>query len=112
VRAGAAWARSRPGGITLHLRVTPKAGLDSIDGPETRPDGMAVLRVRVRAIADRGAANAAVIGLVADALGVSRGAVRLKAGATSRLKTLEIAGEPESLLARAASLVGPGGPAA
>jgi len=32
--------------VTLHLRVTPNAGVDRIDGTELRDDGSAVLRVR------------------------------------------------------------------
>lgn len=40
----------RPDGIRLHLRVTPNAGVDRIDGVETRDDGTTVLRVRVTAV--------------------------------------------------------------
>lgn len=100
------WARARPGGITLGVRVTPKAGRDCIDAPEIRPDGTAVLRVRVRALAEKGAANEAVMALIAGGFGVPPSAVRLRSGGSSRLKTLEIAGEPETLLARAAALAG------
>ena len=59
---------------------------------EQRDDGSAVLRVRVKAVPDRGKANAAVVALVARSLGVPKSAVTLVAGDTARLKTLSIAG--------------------
>lgn len=49
---------------------------------------------------DKGKANAAVIALVAKALGVPRGAVRVTAGDTARLKTIEIAGDGATLVAK------------
>lgn len=78
------------GGVRLHLRVTPNAGADRVEGVETRDDGLAVLRVRVAAVPDKGKANAAVIALLAKLLDVPRSRVRLVAGETSRLKTIEI----------------------
>ncbi len=90
--------------MTLHLRVTPNAGADRIDGTELRDDGSAVLRVRVTAVPDKGKANAAVIVLLAKALGVPKSAVTLVAGDTARLKTVEIAGDPVALAARIEAL--------
>lgn len=97
----------RPDGIRLHLRATPNAGLDHIDGFETRDDGTTVLRVRVKAVPDRGKANAAIIALVAKALGVPRSAVTLVSGETARFKTLDIAGDPTALAAALAARCGP-----
>ena len=79
-------------GLTLHLRVTPNAGIDRIEGVETRDDGSAVLRVRVKAAPDRGRANAAVIAILAKALGVPKSAITLVSGDAARLKTLRISG--------------------
>ncbi|KQV09369.1 hypothetical protein ASC89_01600 [Devosia sp. Root413D1] len=93
-----------PDGIRLHLRVTPNAGLDRIDGFETRDDGATVLRMRVKAVPDKGKANAAVLVLLAKALGVPKSAVTLIAGDTARLKTLYIAGNPDALAAALAKL--------
>ena len=81
------------------MRVTPNAGADRIEGTEIRDDGNAVLRVRVKAVPDRGKANAAAIALVAKALGVPRSAVMLVSGDTARFKTLNIAGDAEALAA-------------
>ena len=74
------------------MRVTPNAGADRIEGVETRDDGSSVLRVRVAALPDKGKANAAVIALLAKALGVPRSQMRLTAGETSRFKTIDIDG--------------------
>lgn len=90
--------------MTLHLRVTPNAGVNRIDGTELRDDGSAVLRVRVTAVPDKGKANAAVTGLLAKALAVPKSAVVLVQGETARLKTFEIAGDPEVLVARIEAL--------
>ncbi len=91
------WFRAHEGGLTLYLRVTPNAGRDQIEGPEHRDDGSAVLRVRVKAVPDKGKANAAVIAILAKALGVPKSAVTLVAGDTARLKTLAVRGDPQAL---------------
>lgn len=90
--------------MTLHLRVTPNAGADRIEGTELRDDGSAVLRVRVKAVPDKGKANAAVIALLAKALGVPKSAVTLVSGDTARLKSIAIEGDPAALAARIEAL--------
>jgi uncharacterized protein YggU (UPF0235/DUF167 family) len=85
--------------------VTPNAGADRIEGAEQRDDGTAVLRLRVKAVPDRGKANAAVIALLAKALGVPKSAVTLVAGDTARLKTVAVEGESEELARRLAGLL-------
>ena len=84
-------------GVSVALRVTPRGGRDDIDGIETLADGRAVLKIRVRAIADGGGANRAVMELMARALGVPKARVRILSGATSRLKQIAIDGEPAKL---------------
>jgi|SRR4051812_38081152 uncharacterized protein len=84
-------------GVSVALRVTPRAGRDDIDGIETLADGRAVLKLRVRAIAESGEANRAVMELMAKALGVPKARVRILSGTTSRLKQVAIDGEPAKL---------------
>jgi len=84
-------------GITVALRVTPRGGRDDIDGVETLSDGRSVLRLRVRAIADGGEANRAVLALLAKLLGVPKARVRLLSGATARLKQVAIDGDGAGL---------------
>lgn len=63
------------------------------------------LKVRVRAPAEAGRANAAVVRVVAEALGLPAGAVRITSGASSPKKTLEIDGlDLETLRARVDAL--------
>jgi len=69
----------------LSVRLTPRGGADRIDGVR---DG--TLRVRVAVPPVDGAANEALVRLIADELDVPRGAVRLIAGATARTKVVEI----------------------
>jgi len=96
--------RVTPAGLTLHLRVTPNAGLDRIEGIERRDDGQAVLRVRVAAVPDRGKANAATLALLAKALGLPKASLILVAGETARRKTIAVAGDGAALAARLATL--------
>jgi hypothetical protein len=84
-------------GISVALRVTPRGGRDEIDGLETLANGRRVIKVRVRAIADGGEANRAVMELVAKALAVPKARVRILSGATSRLKQIAVDGDPAKL---------------
>lgn len=60
-----------------------------------------VLRARVGAPAVEGAANNALVRLLADELGIARRDVRIVAGAASRQKLVVVDGiDPTALLAR------------
>ncbi len=89
--------RYSPDGISVSLRVTPRGGRDDIDGIETLSNGRNVVKVRVRAVAEGGEANRAVMELLAKALGVPKGHVRLLSGATSRMKQIAVDGDPARL---------------
>lgn len=98
------WRPARDG-IEVFVRATPKGGRDGLDGVVTLSDGREVLKVRVRAAPEDGAATAAVLKVLAAAAGVPPARVRLSAGATARLKTFHISGEVAVLaLALAAAL--------
>jgi uncharacterized protein len=89
--------RTSTTGVSIALRVTPRGGRDGVDGVEQLSDGRSVLKVRVRAIADGGEANRAVLVLLAKSLGVPKASVSLLSGATSRLKQVAVAGDPARL---------------
>ena len=88
------------GGVLVDVRLTPRGGRDAIDGVERRADGRVVLKARVRAAPFEGQANAALCRLLADALNVAPRQVAVVAGATARVKRIEIAGEAKSLAER------------
>jgi uncharacterized protein len=91
-----AWRYSEQG-ISVALRVTPRGGRDEVDGLETLANGRTVVKVRVRAIAEGGEANRAVVELLAKALGVPKARVRVLSGTTSRLKQVAVDGDPAKL---------------
>jgi uncharacterized protein YggU (UPF0235/DUF167 family) len=92
--------RVTPAGIEVRVRATPRGGRDALDGVETRDDGAAVLKVRVRAAPEDGAANAAIRDVLRRALGLPASAVTLATGATARIKLFRIAGDGPALAER------------
>src|SRR5882757_1269073 len=94
-----------PGGVALTVRLTPRGGRDAIDGIEVLSDGRCVLKVRVRAPASEGEANAELIRLIARALGIAPRSVALVAGATARIKRLTVAGEGAAMVATLGKIV-------
>lgn len=71
----------------LLLRVAPKSAQDCLVGWHGE-----ALKVKVRAAPEDGRANAAVIKLLADALGLPQKAIALESGVTSRNKRIRIDG--------------------
>ncbi len=80
----------------LAVRVSPRSAREGIDGLAATPEGPAV-KVRVRAVPADGEANAAVEAVVAEWLGLPGRQVAVARGHKSRLKMLEIGGEPGAL---------------
>jgi uncharacterized protein (TIGR00251 family) len=80
--------------IKLPIKVVPGSSRDSITG--WLGD---ILKVTVRAPAERGKANAAVEEIIARALAVPKARVRIVSGNTSARKVIEISGlsKPEIL---------------
>jgi uncharacterized protein (TIGR00251 family) len=78
---------------SLSLKVTPSASRDAVVGWQGD-----VLRVHVRAPAQRGKANDAVLRLLAAALDIDRRRLRIVRGETSRQKVLSVDGLNEAEL--------------
>ena len=91
--------RVEPGAIVITVRLTPRAGRDAIDGVALLADGQQVAQARVRAVPEDGAANKALIALIAKTFHRPKSAIDLVGGATARIKHLRIAGEPADLAA-------------
>ena len=74
-------------GIILPVKIIPKAHKNEIVGWENEE-----LKIKVRAIPEKGEANAELIYLISKHLGVSKSQVEIVAGQTSRHKRLIIKG--------------------
>jgi len=74
----------------LPIRVTPRSAKPGIGGWRADADGREELEVRVAEAPADGAANEAVIRLLAKALGVSRSEVEIVAGVASRHKRVAV----------------------
>ena len=101
--------RVEAGGVAVLVRLTPRAARDAIEGVARLSDGRDVLAARVRAVPERGAANAALEALLAEACGVPKRAVRVTGGTSGRLKTVAVRGDAGAILARLAAIARPRG---
>jgi len=90
--------------LVLTVRLTPRAGGDRIIGVETDAQGRRVLKVAVSAAPVDGAANDALVRLLARQLGVPKSAITLQSGAGARIKRLALAGDRGAIAARLAAL--------
>ncbi len=70
-------------GAEFRIRATPKAASDRIEPGEP-------IRIHVTAAPDKGAANAAILDLLARALGVAKSRLTLERGQTSRDKVVRL----------------------
>jgi uncharacterized protein len=77
----------RDGSVRFAVRVQPRASRSEIVGVHGE-----ALKVRLSAPPVDGAANEALVDLLAKALGVSKGAIKITHGASSRTKRVEIEG--------------------
>ena len=77
--------------IRVSVHVQPRATRSEVVGLHG-----SALKVRLHAPPVDGAANEALVEMMADVLGVPRRAVRIVAGLSSRAKTVEIDGTTES----------------
>ncbi|MCP4937203.1 MAG: DUF167 domain-containing protein [bacterium] len=88
--------QEKPNVILLFIKLTPNARRDEVLGTMAGADGL-VLGAKVRAIADKGKANKALIALMSKWLGVAKSKIDLKSGSKSRIKTLAITGDSDEL---------------
>jgi uncharacterized protein (TIGR00251 family) len=94
-------------GIFLTVKVSPKSHKDAVKGIVDLPHGRIGLAVRVCPPAADGAANEAVIGLLANLFEVPRGCLKIKSGATGRTKVISIKGGPLMLQTRLSKVIEP-----
>jgi uncharacterized protein YggU (UPF0235/DUF167 family) len=97
----------------LAVRLTPRGGREAIDGWAVDGDGRPYLKVRVAAPPVEGAANAALLALLAKALGVPKSSLSIvggrrpaQAGRCRRLRRV-VAGARPGIAARGRFLTRP-----
>jgi uncharacterized protein YggU (UPF0235/DUF167 family) len=98
-----AFWRPGPEGLSVAVKVTPRARTPGLRGVVAGADG-ARLAIAVTAAPEDGAANRAVCATLARALDVPPSAVSVITGAAAREKRLAIAGDLAILTARIAAL--------
>ncbi len=103
--AGRPW-RPIDNGIALAVRLTPKSSIDRVDGVKADSSGAWHIAARVRAVPDKGAANDALVRLIAGWLAVPAGSVTIRTGHTARLKTVVVAGDRTALIEAIAANLG------
>ncbi len=74
-------------GTALAIQVLPRASKNEVAGVQGN-----AIKIRLTAPPVEGAANAALIAFLADALGVAKGRIEIVAGETSRRKLVTILG--------------------
>lgn len=81
-------------GAELRVRAQPNASKDSVEGLGEEASGQRYLKVRVRAVPEKGKANAAIEAVLAKSLGLPKSAVSVEKGETQRIKTVRISAGP------------------
>ena len=89
------------------VRAQPGGWEDAVEGQGEDATGQTFLKVRVRAVPEKGRANAAIEQVIARALGVPKSAVSVEKGETQRTKTVRISADP-SIGAAIQALLGDG----
>jgi len=89
--------RSGDGIVRFAVRVQPRASASEIVG--THGDA---LKVRLSAPPVDGAANEALVELLAERLGVRRASIRIASGASARTKVIEVTGVDAKIVKRLA----------
>ncbi len=98
--AGTSPFRPVADGLLCAVRLTPRAKRPGCQGVSEGADGRPRLLVAVSAPPVEGAANAALIELLAGAWRVPKSTLDIRSGATGREKILHIAGDAQTLRPR------------
>jgi uncharacterized protein YggU (UPF0235/DUF167 family) len=93
-----------PGGVSFHVRLTPKGSRDAVDGWGDAANGAVHLKARVSAVPEDGKANASLVALVAKTLDVAKSQVSIVSGQTARVKRIEVSGDVTKLRERLLAL--------
>lgn len=92
-------------GLLLSVRLIPFAAKDQVVGIEKNADGAPHLKVKVRAVPEKGKANKALEGFLAKSLGLPKSSFEVISGQTSRAKKVLITADPKEIRARFKTLI-------
>jgi hypothetical protein len=87
------------GKLCFAVRLTARGGRDAVEGWAQAADGSVHLKTRVAAPPHEGAANAALVALLARHFGVAKSKVAIVAGMAARIKRVELEGDANALAA-------------
>ncbi|HFC04629.1 MAG TPA: DUF167 domain-containing protein [Rhizobiales bacterium] len=90
------WQKSKHG-LTIRLRVTPKASKNAITGVYTDANGVMSLKVSTTAQPEKGKANKAVIAILSKKFGKAKSFFKVISGETDRNKTILLDGSIEEI---------------
>jgi uncharacterized protein (TIGR00251 family) len=88
------------GGLTVAIRLTPKASMDRVSGIMAEAGGARRIKVSVTAVPESGKANGALIQLLARQWKVPKSRISIIRGLTDRRKTVLVSGDPGKLSER------------
>jgi len=87
-------------GLRIRVHARPGGRRDCVEGLRRDADGGVAIKLTVRAAAQDGKANEAIVKLLAGEWGLPQRLLTLRSGATDRRKSFHLAGDPAALLAR------------
>ncbi|MFC4351900.1 DUF167 domain-containing protein [Fodinicurvata halophila] len=86
--------------MRLRVRLTPRASRNMLEGVVRDAEGRALLQLRLKAPPVEGAANTALIAFLATELKLRKRDIDLVSGTKSRVKILQLNGDPSELVRR------------
>lgn len=92
-------------GLLIRCRLIPNARKDQIIGIQNDAAGKPFLRVKVRAVPEKGKANKALEEFLAKSLGLPKSSFEVISGHTSRAKTVLFTGAPGEIRAKFQTLL-------
>lgn len=102
------WLRLGEGRVFIEVRLTPGAGANGFAGLAEDADGKSHLKARVTAIPEKSKANKALIALLSARLRTAKSNISIISGPTSRIKSIEIVGDPDALATVLRKIAGEG----
>ena len=87
-------------GVSLAVRITPRADRNQMQGVFQGADGSAALHLRLAAPPVDGAADRALVAFLSDALGLTKSDITIRSGETGRLKILHLSGDSSVVVVR------------